>query len=331
MMPFFYTRYGLSKAHIFVVRSEMILLKKHFYTQHFTKQSDNMRIVLIITLAILATACANSQANPNEIPPRTTAEAKVELVPASEVQWGALNPARGDQSPRAGTLWGDRTASGASGFLVKFVDGFSSPPHIHNVTYRGVVIKGLVHNDDPKAEQMWLPAGSFWTQPAGEAHITAAAGQENIAYIEINSGPYLVKPTEEAFDNGERPVNVDQSNLVWLDAADITWIHQSDQDTDGPKTAFLWGKPETGHLSGSLLKLPAGYSGTIYSAGSILRAVVIQGELAYGESAKALAGGSYFGSEGTAVHQIASSPDQETIVYIRTDGKIELDPTNTDH
>jgi quercetin dioxygenase-like cupin family protein len=290
-----------------------------------------MRIVLIIAFAILATACANSQATSNVDQANTTTESAVELVPASEVQWGALNPARGDQSPRAGTLWGDRTAEGASGFLVKFVDGFSSPPHIHNVTYRGVVISGLIHNDDPKAEQMWLPAGSFWTQPAGEAHITAADGDNNMAYIEINSGPYLVKPTEEAFDNGERPVNVDQSNLVWLDAADITWIHQDKRDTDGPKTAFLWGKPEAGQLSGSLLKLPAAYSGTIHSSGTILRAVVIQGELAHGESAKALAAGSYFGSEGTAVHQIASSPDQETIVYIRTDGKIELDPTNTDH
>lgn len=296
-------------------------------TAYLQNQHHHMRILLSIAFAFIITACTNSQ-----IPSATkSAGATTEFVPASEIEWGALNPARGDQSPRAGTLWGDRTAEGASGFLVKFVDGFSSPPHIHNVTYRGVVIKGLVHNDDPKAEQMWLPAGSFWTQPAGEAHITAAAGQENIAYIEINSGPYLVKPTEEAFDNGERPINVDESNLVWLDAADITWIHQNEKDTDGPKTAFLWGKPETGQLSGSLLKLPAGYSGTINSAGTILRAVVIQGELAYGESAQTLAAGSYFGSEGAAVHQIASSADQETVIYIRTDGKIELTATKADH
>ena len=60
------------------------------------------------------------------------------------------------------------------------MDGFSSPPHIHNVTYRAMVIKGLVHNDDPEAENMWMPPGSFWTQPAGEAHITSAKGEENI-------------------------------------------------------------------------------------------------------------------------------------------------------
>jgi hypothetical protein len=110
------------------------------------------------------------------------AEKKPEITRFADIEWGYLNPARGDAGPRAATLWGDRTANVASGFLVKFKDGFSSPPHIHNVTYRGVVISGLVHNDDPKAENMWLPAGSFWTQPAGESHITAAIGKNNIAF-----------------------------------------------------------------------------------------------------------------------------------------------------
>lgn len=107
------------------------------------------------------------------------------MVPKFHVEWGPLNPARGDASPRAGTFWGDRTGSGPSGFRVVFADGLSSPSHIHNVSYRGVVISGLIHNDDPDADEMWLPRGSFWTQPAGEAHVTAAAGSRNVAHIEI--------------------------------------------------------------------------------------------------------------------------------------------------
>lgn len=90
---------------------------------------------------------------------------------------GYLNPARGDKGPGAADLRGDRTKDTASGTLLQFPEGFSSPPHIHNITYRGVVISGELHNDDPKAENMWLPAGSFWRQPAGEAHITAANGK----------------------------------------------------------------------------------------------------------------------------------------------------------
>lgn len=80
---------------------------------------------------------------------------------SSEIDWQQLNPARGDQSPQAGTIWGDRNDTVSTGFLAKFVDVFSSPPHIHNVTYRAVVIKGLIHNDDPNAEHMWMKAGSF--------------------------------------------------------------------------------------------------------------------------------------------------------------------------
>lgn len=239
-----------------------------------------------------------------------------EMVLRSDVQWSPLNPARGDKSPQAGQLWGDRKTDSASGFLVKFADGFESPPHIHNVTYRGVVISGLVHNDDPKAENMWLPAGSFWTQPAGEAHITATEGNNNVAYIEIESGPYLVQPASEAFDNGERPVNVDELNLVWLNASDVTWI---DQD-DGVEMAFLWGNPKDGKLSGSFIKLPAGFSGTLKSNGSDFRGIVVKGQADYKDAS--LTAGSYFGADESATHTISSA--KETVIYVRTNGTFEV-------
>jgi quercetin dioxygenase-like cupin family protein len=178
--------------------------------------------------------CANTVA---QTPKTDSIKTKNEEVTIQSIKWGWLNQLRGDKSPAAGQLWGDRTDTLASGFLVKFNKGFSSPPHIHNVTYRGVVIKGLLHNDDENAEKQWLPAGSFWIQPAGEAHITSANAKDNLAYIEIQEGPYLVKPTDEAFDNGERPVNVDKNNLVWLNVNDITWI----TDDSNVQTAFLWG------------------------------------------------------------------------------------------
>jgi hypothetical protein len=68
-----------------------------------------------------------------------------EVVLTSEVEWEKLNPARGDKSPQAATLWGDRKGTVSTGFLAKLVDGFSSPPHIHNATYRAVVISGSIH------------------------------------------------------------------------------------------------------------------------------------------------------------------------------------------
>lgn len=267
--------------------------------------------------ASLGTACASAQ---DVMPPEPTTN----VVLTSEVEWGPLNPARGDASPRAGTLWGDRAAAGASGFLVQFEDGFSSPPHIHNVTYRGVVIRGLIHNDDPGAENMWLPAGSFWTQPAGEAHITSADDAFNMAYIEIDDGPYLVKPTDQSFDSGERPVNLDRSNLVWLDASDIVWI---DQD-GGAKVAFLWNSQEDNGAQGTLVKLPAGQAASLRSERAKLRVVAIGGapevNLSGEAVSKPLAPGSYVGLKAGGTDMLTCGPGNDCLFYVRSEGEFEI-------
>ena len=244
-----------------------------------------------------------------------------ELVLASEVEWEPLNPARGENSPQAGTLWGDRKGTVPTGFLARFVDGFSSPPHIHNITYRAVVISGSIHNDDPDAAGMWMPAGSFWTQPQGEVHITAAKGAANVALVEIDRGPYRVLPPEEAFDSGERPINVDASNIVWVDPPGVTI------SPDGPKVAYLWGKLQDGQSHGAFVKLPAGFTGNIHSHASTFRAVVISGRPRYlGEDPRALEPGSYFGSQEETVHQISSPAGEESVIYVRADGKYEVVP-----
>ncbi|MEM9329667.1 MAG: DUF4437 domain-containing protein [Bacteroidota bacterium] len=244
-----------------------------------------------------------------------------DVLLSSEIQWQKLNPARGDQSPQAGTIWGDRQGSVATGFLAKFVDGFSSPPHIHNVTYRAVVIKGTIHNDGPQAEPMWMKPGSFWTQPLGEAHITAAQGAECIAYVEIDRGPYLVKPTDEAFDNGERPVNIDASNVVWLTANETSWVETG----SGAELSFLWQDAEN---KGLFIKLPVGFAGRIISSGPRLRAVVIQGDLAYEEpnstEVKNLDPGSYFTSTDQAVHTVRNEAQQHVLLYVRTRGDLQV-------
>ncbi|MGD1920782.1 MAG: DUF4437 domain-containing protein [Pleurocapsa sp.] len=287
----------------------------------------NIRTFISLALAIFITVWGSTQVASQSVDP------KPEVVLTSQVEWSPLNPARGDQSPQAGNLWGERTNSGASGFLVKFVDGFSSPPHIHNVTYRGMVISGLVHNYDPNAENMWLPAGSFWTQPAGDVHITSADDSNNIAYIEIDEGPYLVLPTEEAFGSEEKPINVDKSNIVWLDASNITWIDRTEMSApaDEAKVAFLWGNPQDSELNGTLVKLSPGFTGKIRSNGSTFRAVVGQGRSQYqvpGETEeKTLEPGSYFGSKEESVHQVSCETEQECIIYVRTEGKYEVIPS----
>ncbi|PXX29681.1 uncharacterized protein DUF4437 [Arenibacter sp. ARW7G5Y1] len=276
-----------------------------------------MKKYTIIALILVVSVFANAQT------PTTDATAsKNEVVTAGHIEWGWLNPLRGDKSPAAGKLWGDRTKNEPAGFLVKFKKGFSSPPHIHNITYRGVVIKGLLHNDDENAEKQWLPAGSYWQQPAGEAHITAADGEENLAFLDIQEGPYLVKPTSEAFDNGERPINVDKTNLVWLNDKDIEWVAEK----SNVQTAFLWGSYNVNQLRATFLKLPAGFNGSIKNLSPNFRAVVISGSLTHRFTIKdaknILEPGSYFGVKENATPKL--STDKETIIYIRSNGKFKV-------
>ncbi|MGD1936826.1 MAG: DUF4437 domain-containing protein [Cyanophyceae cyanobacterium] len=294
-----------------------------------------------LALALISIAVAVSVGVPiaaNSHPPAPTAEPTSAVLSVSDVNWEQLNPARGDQSPQAGTLWGDRTGPGPAGFLLKPVDGFRSPPHIHNTAYRGVVIDGTIHNDDPDAEDMYMPVGSFWTQPAGEVHITAAQGNGALAYIEVEDN-FGVFPAEEAFDDGDRPVNVDAANIVWLDASNTDWIEPSSPSnqssapnhTNDAEVAFLWGIPQDGKLNGTLVKLPAEFSGTIRSEGSALRAVVIKGQPQHrmpGETSfQTLGPGSYFSSTGESVHQVSSNSEEESIIYVRSKGQFTIFPT----
>ena len=282
---------------------------------------------LILLLAILLGIVTNaSNGNAQE----TATKPATKIVLASEVDWEQLNPKRGDQSPQAATLWGDRNGTEATGFLVKFVDGFSSPPHIHNVSYRGVVIAGGIHNDDPEAKPMWMPAGSYWTQPAGEVHITSSRGV-GVAFIEIDKGPYLVLPTEEANDNGERPVNVDPSNIVWQDASNTSWVGKpAKTNNKGPAIAFLWGIPKDGQFNGTLIKLPAGFRGEILSQADSFQAVVIEGQpqlqRSGGGEIKSLTPGSYIASRGAAANRISCNADDGCVIYVRSKGKYKVIP-----
>lgn len=257
------------------------------------------------------------------------AEPIVEVVPRAEVDFQPLNPLRGDASPKAGVLWGDIKKNVPSGAIIEFVDGFASPPHIHNITYRAVVISGMVHNDDPKAERMWMGPGSFWTQPAGETHITAAKeGARAVAFLEIFQGPYLVQPASQAFDNGERPVNVANSNIVWLEASDIAWLSSgaSSASSTGAQVAFLWGNVNRNTQNGTFVKLAGGQSATLRGNDAWLRAVVIKGELTHTSSdgAKDLGPGSYFAGKGEAEHQMACKEGDECLIYVRTRGRYTL-------
>ena len=287
-------------------------------------KKSTLSLCLIITLILPRVVTAED--------PYVKKRPVLEVVHFSDIKWDKLNPARGDQSPQAGTIWGDRNGSDPTGFIFRPSDGFNSPPHIHNVSYRGIVISGLVHNDDPNANEMWMPPGSFWTQPAGHSHITSAKSANTLAYIEIDSGPYLVQPLVDAFDNGERPVNLDKSNITWVDASSIEWLADTGESglAAAPQIAFLWGNQKEGELRGSLLKFPSGFQGKITTSEGQLRAVVIKGELNLsGENTdKSLTSASYFSIKGSGSIEFDFSNDSESIIYIRSRNKFLINTQN---
>ena len=68
--------------------------------------------MLLAGAGLLLTGCAGA--------PRAQSdgwEGAMRVLRVSDVAWGPLNPARGDASPRAGDLWGDRSAPGATGLI----------------------------------------------------------------------------------------------------------------------------------------------------------------------------------------------------------------------
>ena len=288
-------------------------------------------LLLMASLALAVSGCASTDGSSGAHALRdAAATTTLTVVPYNDVDWGALNPARGDAGPRAADLWGDRTTTDATGFLVRFAEGFSSPPHIHNTTYRGVVIEGLVHNDDPGAEESWMPQGSYWTQPASEVHITSAKGEGRVAYIEIQHGPYLVMPPEEATDNGERAINVHAGNLVWLDASATRWITLADgiPASAGPRVTFLWGNPQDEQAGGSLVELPAGYTITLKSASRSMQTVVIKGATRVGmsgpEDSRVLTPGSFVGAASEDGVAVTWKAGETTWLYVRARGPVEI-------
>lgn len=305
----------------------------------YTNRKALLQTSIIPVLAISLTACTAEQVQDAE----TTANELVEtvtdtvdsaasntgtftIISSADVEPQPLNPARGDASPQATVLWGDITKDMPSGMILEFADGFTSPPHIHNITYRAVVISGGAHNDDPGAAMTWMGPGSFWTQPAGEDHITAAKpGNNASSFLEILSGPYLVQPSDEAFDNGEQALNLSYDNMVWLGAADSAHIAE---DSDA-ELVHLWGDLSEGSLSASMTRLPSGAEITLSSDSDDLKLVIIRGAVTHsidGQSEpQSLATGSYVSSEGQISHNFTCDNAQDCLIYIRTADGFSID------
>ena len=282
------------------------------------------KLIAGIATLTLTCACENAAPYTNE------QLDSISVITPDQVSYQPLNPARGDASPKAGVLWGDIREDIPSGVLLQFAEGFASPPHIHNITYRAIVINGEVHNDDPGAANMWMGPGTFWTQPAGEVHITSAKpGLGATAFLEILEGPYLVQPGDQAFDNGEQPLNLAKSNLVWMGPDDFEWITSDPTSESSPSAALLWGDLSQGSLSASLVKVPSESKFSIKTQGGDLKAVIVQGKLTHSVAGVAditnIGAGGFFGSKAGIYHALNCTSTEECLIYVRTQGRFTVE------
>ena len=258
---------------------------------------------------LIAAGCSNHDAHhqgvmlaESEPGPALTAH------PIAAARWGALTPARGDAGP----------------------DGFPSPPHLHNATDCGIVTEGLIHNDGPDAEGAWMPAGSCWPQPTGEVHITSASGDGAAACLEIQHGPYLVMPPDEASDDAERAIPAHAANMIRQDASTTRRIRRADRVSPdrGPRVASLWGDPQDDRPNGALVALPSGCTGTLTSIDAPFRAVVIENHAVLhtpsGGDRAVLGLGSFVGSNDHGASCITWSTPRACVPDGRSNGPVEI-------
>lgn len=105
-------------------------------------------------------------------------------LPATKIQFGPTGVKDGRTGELlAAPVYGN-LGKGPHGTFIRMPAGFVSPVHNHTGTYWGVVISGVAANGLPGSTDVPLPAGSYWSQKGGEAHVTKClSGQECLFFI----------------------------------------------------------------------------------------------------------------------------------------------------
>jgi len=114
-------------------------------------------------------------------------------VAAADIAWMPMDPEH-PEGPQmaliAGGMEGPMTA------LLRFEPGHDSGLHTHTSHYTGVVLTGTSQHGPSADNYTNLSAGSFWTQPGGEAHQDACTGEETCTLFIQMDGPFDMTAVE---------------------------------------------------------------------------------------------------------------------------------------
>ncbi len=96
---------------------------------------------------------------------------------------------------KAAAAYGDN-AHGAHGTFLKMPGKFVSPLHTHTSDEWGVIIAGVFANGKPGDPDIPLPAGAYFFQKAGEAHISKCISENECIIFLSQSGKYDFLPVK---------------------------------------------------------------------------------------------------------------------------------------
>lgn len=117
-----------------------------------------------------------------------------QLLAAQELDWRPLPGIAGaEQAPLVGDPF-----EGAHRAYFRYPVGLASPLHAHTYGDRGVVVSGTLSLAVEGAPAKRLPAGSFFSIPAGVPHVTRVEGSEPCVFFMEREGPFDVVLVETA-------------------------------------------------------------------------------------------------------------------------------------
>jgi len=145
-------------------------------------KSFSTRITVVLAAALAATASLVAAAAPET-------QASVN-IPVTRIQFGptGVKDAKGLEL-LAGPVYGD-LGKGPHGTFIRMPAGFVSPVHNHTGAYWGIVISGVAANGLPGAPDVQLPAGSYWYQKGGEAHVTKCLAAHECLFFISQDTPF---------------------------------------------------------------------------------------------------------------------------------------------
>ena len=111
-------------------------------------------------------------------------------TPVTQLHYGPTGVSDGVHGElNAAPAYGD-LGHGPHGTFVKMPAGFVSKVHTHTEDYWGVVISGVAANGKPGSADVQLPAGSYWFQKGGEAHVTKCISPNEYIFFISQSGKF---------------------------------------------------------------------------------------------------------------------------------------------